>query len=475
MVFSSLTFLYYFLPIALAGYYICPKKAKNYWLLAVSLVFYSWGAHNFVFVMIASIVINYLFAVFIDRSKNEILRKILLTVTVAANVSILFYNKYMNFTTGILHNVLSENIKVTSIVLPIGISFFTFQAMSYVIDVYRKNVPVQKNPFYLGLYISFFPQLVAGPIVRYQTIAEQIESRKTTLTQFCQGVTRFLIGFAQKMLLSNTMSIIADEAFNACHGEAQNMSVLTAWLGALAYSLQILFDFSGYSSMAIGLGKMFGFEFMENFNYPYIASSITDFWRRWHISLSQWFRDYVYIPLGGSRVDKNWKLYRNLFVVWALTGIWHGANFTFLFWGLGYFVLLCFEKATKINSKLNSTASKLIYRVFTLICVMLGWVVFRADSLRDAVHYYKAMFGLYHNSFSDIIAVRNFTNYKFIFLIAIICCTPVFKRFQEFVDRKTGYGWVVNFVYSLVLVLLAIIGVSSLIMGNNNPFIYFNF
>lgn len=329
MVFSSLTFLFYFLPITLAVNMLLPEKVRNYWLLAASLVFYAWGAHKFVFVMIISILMNYVFALLIAGSENDKFRKFSLALAVVANLGILFYNKYMNFFTANLRRLFGDSVTVTKIVLPIGISFFTFQALSYVIDVYRKDTPVQKNPYYLGLYIAFFPQLIAGPIVRYRTIAEQIEGRTITVEKFTSGVRRFCCGFTMKIILSNQMSVIADAAFKL---PGKNLSVAFAWLGALAYSFQILFDFCGYSSMAIGLGRMFGFEFLENFNYPYLAKTVTDFWRRWHISLSQWFRDYVYFPLGGSRVGKG-RLVRNLFIVWILTGIWHGAAWTYIAWG----------------------------------------------------------------------------------------------------------------------------------------------
>lgn len=298
MVFSSMTFLLVFLPVTLVGYYLLPRNAKNYWLLVVSLLFYFWGAHKFLLVMMLSIGMNYLFALGIDRFKDETVRKGLLFLAVTLNLGILFYNKYMNFTTGLLNQYVSSSVVVTDIILPIGISFFTFQAMSYVIDVYRKDALVQKNPYYVALYVAFFPQLVAGPIVRYTTIEEQIENRKHSVEKFCSGVSRFMGGFSQKILLSNTFSIIADQAFAL--GKQGGLSVGFAWLGAIAYSLQIFFDFSGYSSMAIGLGRMFGFEFLENFNYPYISQTVTEFWRRWHMSLGTFFRDYVYFPMGGG-------------------------------------------------------------------------------------------------------------------------------------------------------------------------------
>ncbi len=471
MVFSSMTFLLYFLPLTLIGYYLLPKNVKNYWLLAMSLVFYAWGAHSFTIVMLLSIAGNYLAALVIDRLSNPSHRKLVLTLTVALNLGILFYNKYLNFVTGLLHQYVSESITVTSIILPIGISFFTFQAMSYVIDVFRGNAPVQKNPYYLALYVSFFPQLVAGPIVRYTTIAEQIEQRKSSFPQFRSGVSRFMSGFSQKILLSNAFSVIADEAFR----QSETISIAFAWIGAIAYSLQIFFDFSGYSSMAIGLGKMFGFEFLENFNYPYISKTITDFWRRWHISLSQFFRDYVYIPLGGSRVNRKWKLFRNLFVVWLLTGIWHGANFTFIFWGLSYFVLLCMEKVTGIARGSLRGPAAFGYRIFTLICIICNWVLFRAESMGQAGDYLLSMIGLRGNVLWDHAALRYLNDYKLVFFIGILCSTPVFRWLQEKAQQRFRAGNAIAFVYDLLLAGCTVLAISSLVMGVNNPFIYFNF
>ncbi len=475
MVFSSFTFILVLLTVALAGNYLLPDKAKNYWLLLVSVIFYAWGAHEFVFVMIGSVLVNYVFARLIDISNKKYVRRLLLFLAVMTNLSVLFYNKYMNFTTSILQQYFGDSIEVTSIVLPIGISFFTFQAMSYVIDVYRKDTKVQKNPYYLGLYISFFPQLVAGPIVRYRTIAEQIEKRKTTLQGFCEGVSRFMFGFAQKVLLSNMMSVIADKAFSTCGSDGARLSVGFAWLGAIAYSMQIFFDFAGYSSMAIGLGKMFGFEFMENFNYPYAAKNVSDFWRRWHISLGQWFRDYVYFPLGGSKVDKRWKLVRNLFVVWMFTGIWHGANYTFIVWGFGYFVLLTFEKLTKLPKRKLPLLVSVVYRIFTLFCVLSGWIVFRAQDLTQALSYWKVMMGMTDNVLVDDKAIRYFMDYWVVLVIGLIFCTPIFQKIKLFLSEKLHAKTAVNFIYDMVAYGLLLLSLSHLAMDGNNPFIYFNF
>lgn len=477
MVFSSLTFLFYFLPIALLGNWLLPREVRNYWLLLVSLVFYAWGGHEFVVVMIVSILMNYGFARVIDWSGSQAVRKTCLWLSVAGNLGILFYNKYMNFFTANLNRLLGlfgKGIPVTNIILPIGISFFTFQAMSYVIDVYRKDTPVQKNPFYLGLYIAFFPQLIAGPIVRYRTIADQIQERTMTADKLILGVRRFCEGFAMKVLLANNLSIVADEAF-ALAETPENLSLCFAWLGALSYSLQIFFDFSGYSSMAIGLGHLFGFEFLENFNYPYISKTVTEFWRRWHMSLGQWFRDYVYFPLGGSRVDSKGRLVRNLFVVWFLTGVWHGADWTFIVWGLWYFLLLTMEKLTNLPKRKLGRLGETAYRAFTLLSVMVGWVIFRSEGIQNAIRYLLAMAGRAGNIRLDGLALRYGREYALLLLIALVCCTPAPERLQVWLGQKTKAQWAVNLCWDLGLLALLMVAVSYLVMGGNNPFIYFNF
>ncbi len=474
MVFSSLAFLFFFFLIVLAVDAILPKNIKNYWLLTASILFYAWGSHEFVLIMLASIAANYLFALVIDFNRGrEKLRKMVLVISVMFNLGILFYFKYLNFTTKNLSRIFAD-ITVTEIILPIGISFFTFQALSYVVDVYRGTTPVQKNPYYLGLYIAFFPQLIAGPIVRYNTIAEQIQERSVTLEKFTTGISRFCGGFAVKILLANNMATVADAAF-ALSDTPGALSVGFAWAGALAYTFQIFFDFSGYSSMAIGLGRMFGFEFEENFDYPYISKTVTEFWRRWHMSLGQWFRDYVYFPLGGSRVTKKSRLVFNLFAVWSLTGIWHGANWTFLAWGLIYFVLIAFEKLTNLPKRKLHPGTATAYRLFTLLCVVLGWVLFRADGIGAAGNYLRAMLGLAGNALIDNKAIRYLNDYKILFAIAAVCSTPALKNLRLWLGRKTKAPTAVDALFDLVAVGLVVLSVSYLVMGGNNPFIYFNF
>ena len=380
MLFSSSVFLFLFLPVVLLVYYLPLRRwrqGQNVFLLLASLGFYAWGEPWFVLVMLGSILANYGFGLWVDackRAGRTCVPPLVAALTV--NLGILFVFKYLTFTMGIL-NRLGAAFVIPGIELPIGISFFTFQALSYVLDVHRDRGEVQRSPLKVGLYISFFPQLIAGPIVKYETVAQQIDHRKETWTDFSAGCSRFIVGLGKKVLLSNQLAVVADRAF----GLGDGLSASFAWLGALCYTLQIYYDFSGYSDMAIGLGKMFGFHFLENFNYPYISRSITEFWRRWHISLSTWFRDYVYFPLGGSRVDSRAKHIRNLFVVWLLTGIWHGANWTFLAWGLFYFVLLVLEKYGHLGRGWPVWAKWL----FTFLMVNFAWVLFRADSLAAAL------------------------------------------------------------------------------------------
>ncbi len=475
MLFTSLEFLFAFFPLTLGVYFILPKKARNYWLLVISLLFYAWGEPLFLFVMLGSIVFNYLIALRIAELKDrKVLRKIMLAIAVVGNLGVMFVYKYMNFVTASLHEFFPATVNMfeqTNFVLPIGISFFTFQAMSYVIDVYR-GVPVQKNLFYLALYISFFPQLIAGPIVRYTTIAEQIENRTITSKNFAKGIMRFLYGFNKKVLLANILAQVADAAFGA-----DEMSVAFAWLGAICYTLQIFFDFSGYSEMAIGLGLMFGFEFLENFNYPYISKTITEFWRRWHISLGSWFRDYVYFPLGGSRVDSKFRLVFNLFVVWMATGIWHGASWNFILWGVLYGIIITIEKLCAIPKLSDKKrAFSIPYQVFTMVMVIFGWVLFRAETIGLAGEYLKTMLGLAGTPLFDTTSVFYFKEYFVLLVCGIVCSTPLFKTMKEKISVKSvGAAIAVDVVSKTVQFALFIIGVSFLVMNAHNPFIYFNF
>ena len=464
MLFTSLEFVFLFLPLTLAVYYLLPFRwnLKNYWLLATSLGFYAWGEPRFVFAMLASIAFNYVAALAVERLRTHAAAaKVVLACAVAGNLALIGVWKYANFITATLRDWFPSwqgAIPQTSFLLPIGISFFTFQALSYVIDVSR-GVRAQRNPFLLALYIALFPQLIAGPIVRYTTVCDQIASRRTSWDQFTRGVFRFVVGFNKKMLLANVMAEVADKAF-----AASAPSCAFAWFGAVCYTLQIYFDFSGYSDMAIGLGRMFGFEFLENFNYPYLSKTVTEFWRRWHMSLGSWFRDYVYFPLGGSRVTKG-RLVFNLSVVWFLTGLWHGANWTFILWGILYGVLIGFEKLTDWVPRVEqSRGLRGLYQPFTLLMVVLGWVLFRSDTLAFAGHYLAAMFGA--APLTDGQAVFWSREMVIPFCCAVLGCAPWWRRL---VHPAT---FVVSCCAQFVLLLVS---VSCLVMKAHNPFIYFNF
>ena len=470
MLFSSITFIYLFLPLVIFLYFTVfrwSRLLKNVLLLGASLVFYAWGEPKFVFVMIASIIINWLLGLIIDKHLKEKKAKVILGIDVAFNLGLLFVFKYLTFTGSLLQSI-GIDLCVPQIALPIGISFFTFQAMSYVIDIYRQKGEAQTNLLYVGLYISFFPQLIAGPIVRYETIANEINNRKETFNDFFDGFARFVMGLSKKVLLANTFAVLADQVFNTVQNGG-TISVLFGWLGAIAYSLQIFFDFSGYSDMAIGMGRMFGFHFWENFDYPYISTSITEFWRRWHISLGTWFRDYLYIPLGGNRCSKERNIL-NLFIVWALTGIWHGANLTFLAWGLMYFLLLVIEKTTGIVDKKGRIihAFKWLYTIFFVI---IGWIIFRAESLAEAFVYLKSVFGLNGNAFYDGMFTGWFSQNIILLVIGAFLCTPVIKRICE----KAKENNVARVAAAIGLCCLFVLSVASLLSNSYNPFIYFNF
>ena len=465
MVFSSVIFLYGFLPLTLLGYFLVPKKLKNYLLLAASLFFYAWGEPRFVLIMLASILCNWAAALLISKGSKG-LRKLILAAAVTGNIGLLFLFKYLNFTTENLRLLFhTDLIRQTRIQLPIGISFFTFQALSYVIDVYRGEDP-QKNLFNLALYISLFPQLIAGPIVRYHTIAEEIRNRKTTLEDFSEGAFRFVIGLGKKTLFANSLAILADMAFEAA--KTSSMTFTMGWIGAIAYSLQIYFDFSGYSDMAIGLGRMFGFHFSENFNYPYVSKSVTEFWRRWHISLGTWFRDYVYIPLGGSR-EGNGKTIRNLFIVWTLTGIWHGANWTFIVWGLMYFFALAAERFILYR---NSRKPGIIGRIAALLLILIGWVIFRADDLGHAGAYLSAMFTV-----QPVTAIEAFEIQKYlpILLPAAIGATPLISRAGRKIGAIRNGKHKLQVLKAFSMLIIGVLSAACVISSTYNPFIYFNF
>jgi len=469
MIFSSEEFLFVFLPVVIVVYYLFLRKSlvlKNLFLFVVSLLFYAWGEPKNIVLLIFVIFFNWLMGILVNKYREQKrISYMVLLLTAFVDIGVLAVYKYSGFVLSNLNRFKIFNFSVPEIILPIGISFFTFQAISYVIDVYRENGTVQKNPLNVGLYIAFFPQLIAGPIVRYETVALQINERKESFSLFSDGVARFILGMGKKVLIANNLGALADAVFELTKSGEFLSSASTAWLGVLAYTFQIFFDFSGYSDMAIGLGAMFGFKFDENFNYPYIASSISEFWRRWHISLQTWFRDYVYFPLGGSRVKSKARLVFNLFVVWGLTGVWHGANWTFIFWGLMYFVLIAFEKFTGFDKKLGKLS-----HVYTMFFVIMGWVLFRAESMSNALCYYKAMFGI-GVSAVDAGAVAYLKQNAVYFIAAIVFSVPVFKKLDERFKEKAVW----NVLYMIFMVAILLLSLTYIFNDSYSPFLYFNF
>jgi alginate O-acetyltransferase complex protein AlgI len=476
MVFSSPIFLFLFLPITLGVYFLLPWRARNLWLLGTSLVFYGWGEPKFVLVMLASIIINFLLALWIDRARGRGGGRLPLTAAVVANIGLLGIFKYTDFVTENL-NVLLAGFQVppmplSGIALPIGISFFTFQALSYVIDVYRREAPVQRNPLSIGLYIALYPQLIAGPIVRYHDVARQIEERSIDRAGFAYGVERFVVGLGKKVLIANSLAVPADLIFSI---PGDQLTLPVAWLGLACYTLQIYFDFSGYSDMAIGLGRMLGFRFLENFNYPYISQSLTEFWRRWHISLSTWFRDYLYIPLGGNRVATS-RIYVNLIIIFFLVGLWHGASWNFVFWGFFHGAFLVAER---VGLARWMDAWRAPFRhLYALLVVMVSWVFFRAASLSDAWRFLGAMVGLSPASGAEYpLALYADTQTLLTLAVGVVAATPVLTTVKRWRDglslRGSGVG--ASMIEGSAQAFILIASVMLLAAGTYNPFIYFRF
>lgn len=467
MQFSSGVFLILFLPLTIVLYKLAGLvpgyKCKNLVLLSASLVFYSWGEPAFIIVLIGGIVLNYIGGLMIDHTQSKKVKKILLFSTITVDLGVLFIFKYLSFATMELSRILP--IKVLNISLPIGISFYTFQIMSYIFDVYYDKVPAQQNILCLALYICMFPQLVAGPIVRYSDIESEIKNRIETSELFYHGTHRFVIGLAKKVLIADYLGGIADKIF--ADASVSNIPLSTAWIGAIAFTFEIYYDFSGYSDMAIGLGNCFGFHFKENFHYPYASCSVQDFWRRWHISLTDWFRDYVYIPLGGNRVSIR-RNTLNLFIVWLLTGIWHGAEWTFVIWGLYYFTIQLIEKRTGVTN----IFPKIVRYFLTMIIVTIGWVIFKASNLTDAISYIGTMF-----NFSQRISDHNSLLYLhssiIIFTISFVGAFPIipFLLNQKIKALDTLYR-IISLGGTIVLLCLCLL---VIINGSYSPFIYFNF
>ena len=469
MLFSSMTFIYVFLPIVLVLYFAIGKKFRNLVLLLASFFFYAWGEPKFCLLMFLTIFLNYFGAILIDKYPTK--RKIFLFLTVSLNLLVLFYFKYFNFLIDILNSIYYLDIEPLDIILPLGISFYTFQALSYVLDVYKKECKVQKSIYKLALYISLFPQLVAGPIIKYRDIAVQIDSREENIEKVSLGVKRFIIGLSKKVLIANTLGAVADKVFAQ---SPDSFSPIIAWIGSISYMFQIYFDFSGYSDMALGLGLIFGFKFMENFNYPYISKSLSEFWRRWHISLSTWFKNYVYIPLGGNKSGKN-KTYRNLLIVFLLTGIWHGAAMNFVIWGLWHGIFIILEKkidAEKNEEKCNNVYFKLMQRFYCLFVVLVGWVIFRADSLSYAGKYLLNMLGGLKLNPDNFIYSNSYYVDKFeilIFVVAILCSLPLFEKM---IYVKNNFAKIFINLWMLILFFLSTVMIAA---NTYNPFIYFRF
>lgn len=470
MLFSSMIFLWLFLPLVFCSYYLIDKRFKNILLLISSIIFYAWGGVSYSLIMLSSIVINYIFALLIDKAiedNNLKNKKIYLALCIIINLSILGYFKYTNFIISII-NSLSQNkiIELTNIVLPIGISFYTFQALSYVIDVYRGHNKAQKNIFNLALYISFFPQLIAGPIVKYHDIENQILNRNESLENIFYGIKRFIYGLSKKVILANMFALSCDEILKQPTDE---LGTALVWCASVLYTLQIYYDFSGYSDMAIGLGKMFGFNFLENFNYPYISKSIKEFWRRWHISLSTWFKEYLYIPLGGNRKRKLFT-YINLLIVFFATGLWHGASYNFILWGLFHGFFLVIERIF-LGKLLEKNKLKFINHIYVIFVFVIGWVLFRVDDLKHAFELYKLMFS-YKES---IYTVRYFFYPQtFVCFIFGVLFSGLFQSIFPKV-REATFSSKVYIFESVIQFILLFICIMYLVNGTYNPFIYFRF
>lgn len=463
MLFTSISFLYYFLPIVIILYFIVPKKFKNFILFLSSIFFYFCGEPIYTFLMIGEIFIAYVGARYLEKHrKNSILVSLL-----AIHIGALGLFKYSDFTINNINQIFGSKIPLLKLALPIGISFYTFQIISYVVDVYRGKVKAQKSFLKLATYVSLFPQLIAGPIVRYETIEKELDNRTSNFENFAYGVRRFVIGLGKKVLIANMLGELCD-----VFSTTNEKSVLFYWIFAISYSLQIYFDFSAYSDMAIGLGRMFGFHFLENFNYPYISKSITEFWRRWHMSLSSWFRDYVYIPLGGNRKETI-ILVRNIFIVWDLTGIWHGANWTFVIWGLMYGIMLIIEKLllTKHLEKMPS----ILQRIYVLFTVMISFIIFNANSIGEAWNNIIGLFGANGESLINASAVYYLKSYLVVLVIAIIGSTPLLKNIIEKLKTKTNANKIINLLEPIAMASILTIVTAYLVDNSYNPFLYFRF
>jgi len=468
MLFSSLTFLFVFLPLVFLTYYAnSNRNYRNFILFSFSIFFYSWGEPVYVVLMFISIINDYFHSIYIDKAKKsdkEYIAKILLTSSIFINLGLLGYFKYFDFLIVNTNMLLGASFQIKNIALPIGISFYTFQTMSYTIDVYFGKVKVQKNILTLATYVALFPQLIAGPIVRYSTIEDELVNRNENLSQIANGFRRFIIGLAKKVIIANQVAIVANEMFST---NANELSIAMAWIGVIAYAFQIYFDFSGYSDMAIGLGAIFGFTFLENFNYPYISKSITEFWRRWHISMGTWFRDYLYIPLGGNKKGmRRWLI--NVMIVWFATGLWHGAAWNFVIWGLYFGVILMLEKVFLLSILKKNNAIAYMYTIFI---VLIGWVIFRSESLEGILLYINSMFRGY--ALVDMIKLQKTSIMSLwpYFILATIGSTPLFSKAYNMFNNSEKYALYVD----IYIVVVLIVSFMFLVSSSYNPFIYFRF
>ena len=465
MLFSSISFLFYFLPAIILLYYIVPFKAKNAVLLVFSLFFYAWGGVKYAGLMIIAIILGYIFGLLIEKFRERKIAKLFVGLAVACIISFMLYFKYMDFFIDNFNKVLGTSIPLLKIVLPIGISFYTFQIISYVVDVYRGE-KAQKNPINLAAYVAMFPQLIAGPIVRYHDVALELEERHHNFTMFSEGARRFVIGLSKKVLIANSMYDLSEIMY-----AAEEKTVLMYWIYAISVALYIYFDFSGYSDMAIGLGKVFGFHFLENFNYPFISKSATEFWRRWHMSLGSWFRDYLYIPLGGNRVSKGRHII-NIFAVWLFTGFWHGASWNFILWGVFFGVLLLIEKFWLLKF-LNK--SRVLSRFYILLAALLSFVVFQIPTLPEAFSFIGGMFGAGGISFASAETLYHLKSYSVLLVMAIVGATPVVKTLAIKFSESKKLGKIANVIEPAMIVVLFFVVTAFLVDSSSNPFLYFRF
>ena len=466
---TSLLFLFVFLPLSLVIYYISNDRVKDYVLLGISILFYAIGSVEYLLLFSIAVAITVVIGRVMASCNTLFFKKTLLLLGIVLNVAMLLYFKYTNFAITTWGQITSTEVEIKETLLPLGISFFTFKAISYLVDVYKGQAELDDNPFHDALYLSFFAQIQSGPITRYNSMTK-IGIDKSSL--FYDGVTRFIIGFNKKVLIANVLANITNEVFGA---SLDAFSTSYAWLGSICYSLQLFFDFAGYSDMAIGISEMFGYKCMENFNYPYMTESVSKFWRRWHISLSEWFRDYVYFPLGGSKTKNKWQVYFNLFIVWALTGIWHGAAWSFIAWGLGYFAVISFERLTGLPQKFKTVVGKTIYRVMSLLFINFQWVLFNSASIVDGLRFIKRMIVYRANDLASSRALFLLKDYAFFIVIAVILCFPIVPWLERKLSNNKICYLVFEIAESIIIIFAFAWAISFVVAGQNNPFAYANF